>query len=534
MRSSETIIKTAIGDANYEDFIFINEYEDHFIEVYRINFCDTSYLGLISPWYFGIIRQRSSASEKSSDRLQLIKHFIENHLSNNRNPLILISDDTSVRLSDKLYYQGKLVFFIDRENLKSIKKQTKSISHSPFIMSVRKKLNSKDISSLIFTPYKPSKPAIGWRFFGRKNEISKLTNSDESFFVVGARRIGKTSLLMETERILKKQGRKVYRVDVQHLNTARKVVEAIITTISPKEKASAIRRKKVLGENLLTSALKTINRRNERVTIILDELGNVVRKYANDDWGVIGQLREYSHTHNLQIIMSGFQEFFIKQMDDFSGPFINFADVIRLKAFNDDEIEQTIIEPLQIWGRIKNKNEMLKRIIADVGRQPYLLQYLGRELFSRLFRRGARYVDNILDELLNIKNIGIFRPPVEELFFRMGSASQRYVFLKYCRENDIHNRPIADGEINDSWLKSSFKEIDIESNLNGRRLLLERLEVHGLTESVYNNPSRQKICTPIIYNYLRETEPSIDDLISTFVDEMRILENNGNDYGVMV
>ena len=54
------------------------------------------------------------------------------------------------------------------------------------------------------SPYETRAPVTGSRFFGREHEISRiLANPDTNHAILGIRRIGKTSLLRETERILK-------------------------------------------------------------------------------------------------------------------------------------------------------------------------------------------------------------------------------------------------------------------------------------------------------------------------------------------
>ncbi|MFN2186983.1 MAG: hypothetical protein ACK2UU_23630, partial [Anaerolineae bacterium] len=56
-------------------------------------------------------------------------------------------------------------------------------------------------------PYETRAPVTGSRFFGREYEVSRIIgNPDTNHAVLGIRRIGKTSLLREVERILKENG----------------------------------------------------------------------------------------------------------------------------------------------------------------------------------------------------------------------------------------------------------------------------------------------------------------------------------------
>jgi hypothetical protein len=62
---------------------------------------------------------------------------------------------------------------------------------------------SAQIPISFLSPYETRAPVTGSRFFGREHEISRiLSNPDTNHAILGIRRIGKTSLLREIERIL--------------------------------------------------------------------------------------------------------------------------------------------------------------------------------------------------------------------------------------------------------------------------------------------------------------------------------------------
>ena len=113
--------------------------------------------------------------------------------------------------------------------------------------------------------------------------------------------------------------------------------------------------------------MKGLQASGRHVVLVLDELGNVITKRRQDDWTIIGILREYSQSGSIRLIMSGFQEFFLKQRTEFEGPFVNFATPLRLGGFSNAEIEEFIPRPLDIWGQISRRSEMLDTMITRSG-----------------------------------------------------------------------------------------------------------------------------------------------------------------------
>src|ERR1035441_8851518 len=178
--------------------------------------------------------------------------------------------------------------------------------------------------------------------------------------VVGSRRIGKTSLLMETSRRLKKTGTTVYFVSLQDLQKAQEVANSILRTVSPREMHTALRRHIGLDETFLGSVLRTVGRTEKKPTLVLDEIGNVIDNNRQDDWRIMGLIREQAHAGRLQIIMSAFQEVFLKQFQNSSGPFMNLTDTLRLGVFSDQDIHDLLIEPLKMWAHISDEDQFVR------------------------------------------------------------------------------------------------------------------------------------------------------------------------------
>jgi hypothetical protein len=505
MRTDLQILRAAIGDASLSLPEQSEEWEGRF-HLYQVRLPLPRYRGLPPVWNFAVasgpdrplpIEEREAFLGEARE---LIRKFVHPFTH-----LVLVCEDPAVRLNDRLRFEGKNVFFVDEHTLPGGRDLPQHPRSAPFISAVRSKLDAQDLGTVLFDPYQPDKPASGWRFFGRRRELDRLLNSDESFFVVGSRKIGKTSLLNAVKEQLQERGEAVYTPKLQYLSNAHQVVEAILLELSARDMATAQRRKRVLNEDMLASVLKTISARRGRVTLILDEVGNVVFNNRQEDWRVFGMLREFSHSGKVRVIMSGFQEFFIKQADEFAGPFVNFAGVMRLGGFQDSEIEELLVEPLKLWGRVDDSSALLRMVTAKVGHHPYFLQYLGQEVFRTMFERRHSEAQNIVEDLLR-DSLEIFQPPIDALFLKSRSAAMRYLFLKRCHEAASERSPVDQAELTDEWMERTLSKLGYASTVSGRSWILDEFQMRGLTVRANASGSRQRVAMPIIYSFMNESE----------------------------
>jgi hypothetical protein len=88
------------------------------------------------------------------------------------------------------------------------------------------------------SPYETRAPVTGSRFFGREHEISRiLANPDTNHAILGIRRIGKTSLLRETERILieREAVARVVYLECSDLLSTDDYIREVVRKLNPRE-----------------------------------------------------------------------------------------------------------------------------------------------------------------------------------------------------------------------------------------------------------------------------------------------------------
>lgn len=92
------------------------------------------------------------------------------------------------------------------------------------------------ISSL--SPYETRAPVTGSRFFGREQEIARiLANPDTNHAILGIRRIGKTSLLREIERLLieRETAARVVYLECSDLLCTDDYIREVVRKLNPRE-----------------------------------------------------------------------------------------------------------------------------------------------------------------------------------------------------------------------------------------------------------------------------------------------------------
>ncbi|GAF93260.1 unnamed protein product, partial [marine sediment metagenome] len=303
--------------------------------VYLVTLSRERFRGLPTEWHFAILDPAAQFTDEQVEKAVLPEaHGILAETPPGM-PLLLISAALNVRLGEEFLGGKRQVFCIDSDALRGKKRIAARVS--PFALAIRRKLPSAPDVALLLSPYQRERPVSGWQFYGRDAELAQLVSSSDNLIIVGGRRIGKTSLMLEAKRRMEKAGDGVLYVNVQSFTTSGEVISAILSELDPRTKASAIRRSMGMGESVLSVALRRLAGRGKRITLMLDELGNLIKALDSEDWGFLGLLRTYAQKGNLRVVFSSFQEIFRAQEEAFAGPLVNFGHVMRVGVFSRHE-----------------------------------------------------------------------------------------------------------------------------------------------------------------------------------------------------
>ena len=479
---------------------------DTVLSFYKIQLVDKRFRGFPTSWLFGLFEEpfsdyRTAAAIKEAQDFE--SSLPESQMA------ALISSSDGVGFADEFRFSHKNLFCVEGATPERLRSRRAVLPrNTPLVVAIRSRIKAKH--GVRISPVSPyvTRPVVGWRFFGRERELGRLVDEDSNFVVVGARRIGKTSLLQEAERRLKKRGEETYFVDAQACQTSGEVVAELMRRLSVRDASSLVRRNKALDESVLETLLRQFSRSRHRTTIFLDELGNVIASLPKEDWSFLGLLRKYSMRGNLRFVISCFQEVFLKQQDEFDGPLINFANTLRLGAFSSSEVEQ-MLTPIEIW-RPMDKREVSRLVRSTVGQHPYFLQLFFETLLSRVLRHSVDVTTGVRRMLRGDQLAPWISEPADEIFFRLKSPLLRALFLQRCLDTDKAGSSLKTAVFDDDWLESCLTHRAMKSTTLLRRNLLDALEVRGLTISQPANRGRHTIAAPILFEYIRSTESSLE------------------------
>ena len=253
-------------------------------------------------------------------------------------------------------------------------------------------LISSQVPISTLAPYETRAPVTGSRFFGREYEVSRLLgNPDTNHAILGIRRIGKTSLLRETERILMEDQdpASVVYLECSDLLTTDDYIREVVRKLNPRELPRIHLQKYVF---FFPDFLERMSRaQKSKIIFLLDEVDNLVIMQRGN-WELFTMLRASANKGACQYILAGFREA-MREQYLLDSPFYNFAQEIRLSEFTRRQAHDLIVTPMEnLRVRIKNKDEVVGRIYEETAGQPNLIQYYCMILLRRLDRSGEREI----------------------------------------------------------------------------------------------------------------------------------------------
>ena len=259
-----------------------------------------------------------------------------------------------------------------------------------------------------------------------------------------------------------------------------------------------------------------------RNTLLLDELGIVISKLPKDDWSFLGMLRSYSQQGNLRHAISCFEEVFVKQQEEFSGPLVNFGTTMRLEPFSDSDIEELVIAPLEIWKPLQQSDRRALKAIASsvIGHHPYFIQFFCEELFERLVDSASGSLVEKAQTIVRKDQARCFNDPVTQVFHNIDSGLLKYLFLRRCHDADLAHLELRQALLDDDWLVRALDFLGLCATTTARRNILEALEIHGLCFAADYNRSKQRVAVPMIYIFLKEVEHPVTALIDKYAQDI--------------
>lgn len=318
------------------------------------------------------------------------------------------------------------------------------------------------------SPYETRAPVTGSRFFGREYEITRiLSNQDTNHAILGIRRIGKTSLLREIERILKEtqDPSHVIYLECSDLLSADDYIREVVRKLNPRELPRLQMQKYVF---FFPDFLERMSRAHKsKLIFLLDEIDNLVI-VQRGDWDLIRMLRASANKGACQYIMAGYREA-MREQYMLDSPFYNFAQEIRLSEFTRQQARELISIPMEnLRVRVRNKEEVISRIYEETAGHPNLIQYYCLILLRHLDQTGEREIGP--DSLIDVYQDEGFKSHLLTSFMQNTENREKalvYAILMCC--DDISGQGFSQEFIDESLRKGGVAlpqdDIDEASNV---------------------------------------------------------------------
>ncbi|MCK4763325.1 MAG: hypothetical protein KAW12_14095 [Candidatus Aminicenantes bacterium] len=347
--------------------------------------------------------------------------FIQDRPELNENEISYIEQQAARFAQDA---QDRLIFFFYFKRLEGIENLTKkphlsliTINENDFKKIILSDRPQEAARNVIFSklslqrvsPYVVAGPSTTV-FYGRSKIINRInSNPNTSYAIVGARRIGKSSLQIKiTENAI--HGLNYLFMNLEYEFSITKSYRPFLTSlkskIEKKFKKKVDFNKFLVGPDIskIPAVVTDLLQRGQKITFVFDEIDDLIVFDSKNNFKLLRIFRSLSQENICQFIFSGFQELF-KQQRDIENPLYNFCEEIELGPLEKEAALELITSPMESIG-VQYKNlEDRELILRYTGCHPNLLQFFCKKL-----------IENVEKHHRSKERRTIFKEDIEKLY----------------------------------------------------------------------------------------------------------------------
>jgi hypothetical protein len=229
------------------------------------------------------------------------------------------------------------------------------------------------------SPYSSGRLASDGRFFGRKGILERMVGGESNIAVVGARRIGKSSLLAEIRSRIR-FNRDSIRICAQYgskFGSSREVLEAILLDLGvPSSRISD------LDTRALKLQFSQLLKQFAPCWVFIDEVDHILEWDKAQGFELFEIFRDaFSSIDGCRIFLAGFRQL-ISMLNDSSSPLFNFVWSVPLGPLTTSEVREMVELPLELLGIDVISLGIHKAIYEVTGGQPELVQLCCSEVLT--------------------------------------------------------------------------------------------------------------------------------------------------------
>ncbi|GAB4542768.1 MAG: hypothetical protein Tsb0020_54970 [Haliangiales bacterium] len=235
-------------------------------------------------------------------------------------------------------------------------------------------------------------------FFGRDQELRLMAGrSLRSFVLVGARQMGKTSLLKALARRF--ADRRVAVVHYLSLDRSGDIVGNMARALASDDhdKPAADAKDTPLAAQF--RALAAGSRERPRLWLI-DEADMFVRADAERQHAITDVMRQLTNEGRAFFVLAGYWELYAATTFDYQHPLLNFAERVQLDPLDPDAARRLATEPLAALGLRWDSDESITHLIEGSGCRANLIVLACKGLIYRLDRETRVLTRDHLDRVV--------------------------------------------------------------------------------------------------------------------------------------
>ncbi len=265
---------------------------------------------------------------------------------------------------------------IDEDELKKI-----ILSNRPSQMFKSAILGKLSLSKV--SPYHISGPARA-TFYGRSYIIDQIYGSaNRSFIIVGARKIGKTSLLHKILDYPHPGSYYIY-MDLQFDFPYAENYDAFLEKIAEEIEATCEEKVNFYGEIAnFSTIIKKIAKKGKSITFIFDEVDGLLHYEKEQNFRLIRVFRAIAQKGYCRFIFAGFQELYNRKRE-IENPLYNFGEEILLAPLDKKAALDLITVPMKSIGVNYKADEDRECILSYTSCHPNLLQFFCKNLIKKI------------------------------------------------------------------------------------------------------------------------------------------------------
>jgi hypothetical protein len=362
-------------------------------------------------------------------------------------------------------------------------------------------LSQIPISTL--SPYEISSTVIGSRFFGREYEIRTIINHPTTnYAIIGNRRIGKTSLMLEIKRRMEESSEEPNLFfDCSDFRTADGYLQAVTTELD-------IRQRERMTLDKFPHFLQLQSHYGKKpLLFFLDEVDHLINLDRSGNYELLKILRSSANQGHCRYIMTGYREVLEESLHEVSYLF-NFITKIPLGNLDFNDSRRLIVVPMTNLGvTFERENDLVSQIFQETAGNPNLIQFYCYILMQIMDHEDRRKIG--LNDLTSVHTDPEF---------------ERYLFRTFTSNTDDLEKVIVYSLVQQS---DRFTDRDIDIVLKKRKIFkpqneieqaCDRLTVSGLL----NKEGRTyTFAIPVLVRLLKE-HYDVNYLISKAIEDGKL------------